>query len=189
MIISFFRRVGDLIINKLPFYNLSPRFHIQDQNRGKRDLINDLIQKRILVNKLNKRFRLSFMYSAIVSLLFFGYVIIDSNAVMGPERKVFNSYVSDFSIRLNSMNSNEQSVEDAEILVALSFIKDGDYKQASMLLSALKCERASWLRALCCIRMGEDQVAMKALREIIDSKGEFSLSAKQVLNKYYQQDY
>jgi hypothetical protein len=165
-------------------YNLEPKIYISDQLRNKNDLIKDISQKRVLLFKLNKKIKNSIFLISFLCLLFIGYISI--NNLLIPEKKVFNQYIEDYSIRLDKLNNSgtKDAIENTEILIALSFIQEGDYKSASLLLSNMEGEEAEWLRALCYIRLKNNLAAKASLRKIVESKGKYSLSAKEILDKY-----
>lgn len=170
----------------IPFYNLRPTVYISDYERDKNELVDDLARKRVLIHQLNKRFEISIFVGATIFIFLLFYVVFQN--ANKPQERVFNTYISEFGIRLNqySEKSNDEVIGDAEIIIALSMINEEKYNDAALYLSGITGESSDWLKALCFIRLEKDVAAKTTLRKILKSKGKYSLNAKQLLENYYK---
>ena len=187
MIRNLTERLKAYISYIIPFYNLKPTIFVSDIHRDKDDLVNDLARKRLLINQLNKRFEISILAGVLILLVFGSYIVFQN--ANRPQNRVFNTYMSELGVRLNNISnkSDDELIREAEIVIALSMINEGDFNDAALFLSGIKSENAEWLKALCFIRIENNIAAKTALQKILKSKGKYSKNAKELLNNYYQQ--
>lgn len=186
MKLRYLTKVFRYFKNLFPIYNFGPIVRKSDYDRDKADLIHEIQRKRALTEILGKKIEFYFVLTCFLSLLL-AYSFVN-HYFIHAEKRTTKRYIEQFSMRLENINnaSSDFLVENAEIVIALSFINDGEFEKASLLLSGLKNEDADWLMALCYIRLKKDFAAKAALRKIIGSKGYYSVSAQEVLNKYYK---
>jgi hypothetical protein len=184
MKLRFFKTVFGHLRNLLPIYDFGTIVQNSDYNRDKTDLIHDIQRKRALTQKLGKKIEFYFALTCFLSLLL-TYSSIN-HYFIHTEKRAANHYIEQFNMRIENMNSPGSLVKNTEIVIALSFIKEGEFEKASRLLLGLKNEDAEWLMTLCYIRLKKDSEAKGALQKIIGSKGHYSVSAQEVLNKYYK---
>ena len=182
---GIFEKIANDIKHILPVYDFGPAVRESDYNRGKDELILDIQRKRELTRILGRKVWLYFMSTFILGL--FLTLSITVFYFADSEDRVTKRYMEQFGMRLEDMNPNntEHIIENSEILVALSFLKDGEYEKGAILLSTFESEDAKWLEALCYVKTGNDIAAKAALRKIVNSKGDYSVSAQQILNNYY----
>ncbi len=186
MKLRYFTKVFRYFKNLFPLYNFGAIAVESDYSRDKTDLIHDIQRKRALLKILGKKIRIYFFLAGLMGLIM-AYNFIGSYFVH-TEKRAARHYIEQFNMRLENMNNTDPGflMENAEIVITLSFIKDGEFEKAALLLSGLKGEDAEWLLALCYIRLEEDDAAKATLQKIIGSKGHYSVSANNVLNKYYK---
>ena len=175
------------LIAWLAVYNFEPPKTSYDNNRDKSELILALRTRTLLITSLTKKLQIYFIVICFLILLIVGYITV---IYFSFTKNTINNYFDAYNSRVNFSNKPyivDEYIVEKEIHIALSFIRDKDYEKGILFLYDIEGEEAEWLRSLCYIKLKNENKAKSSLRRIVRSKGCYSLSAQEILQKYYRQ--
>lgn len=184
MITIFLKNTLSRIRLKLPIYNFTSSANIQDEKRDRFDLINDIRRKRFVLSVLKRKLANQFYIILLLLILLSGTMFTYYS--LNFERRIFKNYLHSFTDKIYTEKNTSNLIEDTELIIAFSYIKEGKYDNAAMVLANSETEDSQWLRALCYIRLKNVMAAKASLNRIAFNKGVYSTSAKNILKKYYK---
>lgn len=181
MIATFIRKVIGCAKEIFPFYDFGTFSRKNYAKSNRNELIDEIKWKTALVHKLNNKLKYRTALGPVFCFVYMATMFAPK--LLTTENKMSAKYVAEVTWRLKN---NADRAKDSPETEMPRLFKKGGYAQTFERISARNAHEAKWISALCNMHLNNTAEAKIQLVDIVGSKGVYSVSAKELLDKQYQ---